>query len=220
MERWASFDCYGTLIDWESGTEETLARLWPNEDSARLLARYHEVEPTVQAGSGMPYREVMARALRAIATQDGLELSVANEDALGEALPSWRVFPEVPTALAEIRSRGWGFAILSNTDPDFLATSIRRIGVEPDLTITAAEAGSYKPAPGHWNAFRERSGADAARHVHVGASLFHDIEPAAWLGIQAVWINRLGERSELPRAAELTDLSGLPEALDRILPAR
>ncbi|TMK81505.1 MAG: HAD family hydrolase [Actinobacteria bacterium] len=155
-----------------------------------------------------------------MATQDGLELSVANEDALGEALPSWRVFPEVPSALAEIQSRGWGFAILSNTDPDFLATSILRIGVEPDLTITAAEAGSYKPAPGHWNAFRERSGADPARHVHVGASLFHDIEPAARLGILAVWINRLGERSELPRAAELTDLSGLPEALDRILPAR
>jgi 2-haloacid dehalogenase len=131
-----------------------------------------------------------------------------------------RVFPEVPAALAEIRSRGWGFAVLSNTDPDFLAASIRRIGVEPDLAITAAEAGSYKPARGHWNAFRERSGADPARHVHVGASLFHDIEPAARLGIPAVWINRLGERSELPRAAELTDLSGLPEALDRILPAR
>ena len=130
------------------------------------------------------------------------------------------MFPEVPAALAEIRSRGWGFAFLSNTDPDFLAASIRRIGVEPDLAITAAEAGSYKPAPGHWNAFRERSGADPARHVHVGASLFHDIEPAARLGIPAVWINRLGERSELPRAAELTDLSGLPEALDRILPAR
>jgi len=207
MERWASFDCYGTLVDWESGTEETLARLWPNEDSARLLARYHDVEPTVQAGSGMPYREVMARALRAIATEDGLTLDPSDEDALRRALP-------------DIKGRGWGFAILSNTDPDFLAASIRRIGVEPDLAITAAEAGSYKPAPGHWNAFRERSGADPVRHVHVGASLFHDIEPAARLGIPAVWINRLGERSELPRAAELTDLSGLPEAIDRILPAR
>jgi 2-haloacid dehalogenase len=220
MERWASFDCYGTLVDWEGGTQETLARLWPDEDSARLLARYHEIEPTVQAGSGMPYREVMARTLRAIAREEGLELSLQDEGALGEALPSWRVFPEVPGALDELRSRGWGFAILSNTDPDFLAASIRRIGVEPDLAITAAEAGSYKPAAGHWNAFRERSGADPARHVHVGASLFHDIEPAARLGIPAVWINRLGERSDLPRAAELIDLSGLPEALDRILPAR
>src|SRR5207247_827024 len=105
MERWASFDCYGALIDWESGVAETLARLWPNEDRARLLARYHEIEPVVQAGSGMPYREVMARALRAIATQDGLELSVANEDALGEALPSWRVFPDVPAAPSSPASR-------------------------------------------------------------------------------------------------------------------
>ncbi len=220
MDRWASFDCYGTLIDWESGIEETLARLWPNEDRAKLLARYHDVEPAVQAGSGMPYREVMARSLRAIATEDGLVLAAEDEGALGEALPSWRVFPEVPAALREIRARGWSIAILSNTDPDFLAASFRRIGVEPDLSITAAEAGSYKPAPGHWDAFRERSGADPSRHVHVGASLFHDIEPAARLGIPAVWINRLGERSELPRAAELPDLSGLPEALERILPAR
>src|SRR5207245_10245847 len=122
---------YGTLIDWESGTEETLARLWPNEDSARLLARYHEVEPTVQAGSGMPYREVMARALRAIATEDGLALAPSDEDALGKALPPWRGFPEVPGALRDINARGWGFAMLSNTDPDFLAVPTRPLGLEP-----------------------------------------------------------------------------------------
>lgn len=220
MERWASFDCYGTLVDWEGGVEETLARLWPNEDSAHLLARYHEVEPAIQAGSGMPYREVMARSLRAIAKEDGLELAPEDEGALGATLPSWRVFPEVPGALRDLRARGWGFAILSNTDPEFLAASVSRIGVDPDLTITAAEAGSYKPAPGHWEAFRERSGADPSGHVHVGASLYHDIEPAAQLGIPAVWINRLGERSDLPRGAELPDLSGLPDTLDRILPAR
>lgn len=92
------------------------------------------------------------------------------------------------------------------------------IGVQPDLAITAAEAGSYKPAHGHWNVFRERSGADLDRHVHVGASLFHDIAPAAELGIPAVWINRLGEKSDLLRAAELPDLSDLPATLEGLVP--
>ncbi len=88
-----------------------------------------------------------------------------------------------------------------------------------DLQITAAEAGSYKPAPGHWDRFFEQSGADRARHVHVGASLFHDIVPAGEMGLRTVWINRLGEATNLPRDAELTDLTELPETLDGLVPA-
>jgi 2-haloacid dehalogenase len=88
--------------------------------------------------------------------------------------------------------------------------------VEFDALITAAEAGSYKPASGHWETFLERTGADRTRHVHVAASLFHDIVPCADLEIPAVWINRLRERSELPRAAELPDLAELPATLERV----
>ena len=87
-----------------------------------------------------------------------------------------------------------------------------------DCRITAAEAGSYKPASGHWEQFFQRTGADPAYHVHVAASLFHDIAPAQQLGLTAVWINRLGERSDLPRAAELPDLRGLPDTLNRLVP--
>ena len=89
----------------------------------------------------------------------------------------------------------------------------------PDLTITEADTGSYKPAHGHWERFLERSGANPYGHVHVAASLFHDIAPAAELGIRAVWINRLGETSDLPRAAELPDLTALPDTLDAVIPA-
>ena len=220
MERWATFDCYGTLIDWEAGIGGTLARLWPLEDRARLLSHYHGIEPQIQSGSAMSYREVMARALRAVAEVDGLALSRSDGDALGESLPSWPVFPEAPAALAELRSRGWRLGILSNTDPDLLESSLDRIGVAPDLTVTAADAGSYKPAPDHWERFRQRSGSTPEGHVHVAASLFHDIAPAARLGIPAVWINRLGETSDLPRAAELRDLIALPQALDGLVPAR
>jgi 2-haloacid dehalogenase len=125
----------------------------------------------------------------------------------------------VPGSLSELRDRGWKLAALSNTDPDLLSSSIEALGVPFDLAITASEAGSYKPAPGHWERFFADSGADRSRHVHVAASLFHDIEPASKMGIRAVWINRLGETSDVPRAAELPDLAMLPDTLDEICPA-
>jgi 2-haloacid dehalogenase len=125
----------------------------------------------------------------------------------------------VPGALAELRERGWRLAILSNTDPDLLDASLESIGVPVDLRVTAAEAGSYNPARGHGERFSELSGADPERHVHVAASLFHDIAPCRELGLTAVWINRLAETSDLPRAAELTDLADLPSTLDRLVPA-
>lgn len=218
MDRWATFDCYGTLIDWERGIGDALASLWPGRDRVKLLARYHEIEPRVQAGSALPYREVMARTLEVIAEQEGFDLRPMDREALADSLPAWPEFPEVPGALGDLVARGWRLAILSNTDPDLLAASIVNIGVQPELAITAAEAGSYKPAHGHWILFRERSGADPGRHVHVGASLLHDIEPAAELGIPTVWINRLGEKTDLPMAAELPDLSGLPATLEKLAP--
>lgn len=213
-ERWATFDCYGTLIDWNRGISTEMARLWPEADGERLLARYHAVEPLIQEGRALPYKEVLTRALRAVAAIEGLPLDPQEADALARSLPSWPPFPEVPDALRELRRRGWKLGILSNTDPDLLDASLQRIGVPVDLTITAREAGSYKPALGHWRVFRERVTPEV--QVHVAASLFHDIAPARELGIPAVWINRLGERSELQRAAELPDLTDLPATLDRV----
>lgn len=217
--RWATFDCYGTLVDWNQGIQTTLVRLWPEADAAELLARYHEVEPRVQLGRSLPYREVLRESLQLLAEHEGLELAEDEEYALATSLPRWPVFPEVPAALAELRGRGWRLGVLSNTDPDLLSASLTAIGVPVDLAITAAEARSYKPAHGHWTRFQAEADADAARHVHVGASPYHDLAPAAELGLAAVWINRLGEESELPRAAELPDLCRLPEILDGLVPA-
>ena len=108
-------------------------------------------------------------------------------------------------------------AILSNSDPDLLAASVETIGVEIDLLITAAEAGSYKPAHGHWRAFRQFAHPEPGRHVHVAASPFHDLAPASELGIPAVWINRAGESAEAVSAVELPDLSGLADTLDGLV---
>jgi 2-haloacid dehalogenase len=218
-ERWATFDVYGTLVDWDGGIRATLVRLWPDADSDALLERYHELEPRVQLDGGLPYREVMAQALRLLADSEGLELAGDDEHDLGESLPGWPAFPEVPGELQELRDRGWRLALLSNTDPDLLAASREQIGTPVDTAITAADAGSYKPAHGHWQRFFQRDDVDRDRHVHVAASAFHDLGPAAELGFPAVWINRTGEISDLPREAELADLRGLADTLDRIRPA-
>jgi 2-haloalkanoic acid dehalogenase type II len=212
-DRWATFDCYGTLIDWEGGIRGAVAELWPDADPQRLLEHYHAVEPRIQAGRDLAYREVTARALAAIAAIDALEIPDGRGDAIASSLPSWPPFAEVAGSLREARERGWRLAALSNTDPDLLTASIGAIGVPFDMTITAAEAGSYKPARGHWDAFRERAG-EIDAHVHVAASLFHDIAPCAKMGLPAIWINRLDETSELPRAGELPDLTGLSAALE------
>jgi len=212
-ERWATFDCYGTLVDWEGGIRLAFSELWPDADPHRLLAHYHAVEPRAQAERDLSYREVMARSLAAVAAIDGLEVPEGRGAALAESLPSWPPFPDVPGSLRELRGRGWRLAALSNTDPDLLAASVEGLGVPFDLEITAADAGSYKPALGHWETFRERAGERDA-HVHVAASLFHDVEPCERMGLPIVWINRLGESSPLPRAAELPDLNGLADAVE------
>jgi 2-haloacid dehalogenase len=218
-ERWATFDCYGTLIDWLGGIRATLADLWPEHDAELLLGAYHEIEPEVQRGRSISYREVLTETLVKLAHREGLDLDQDERAALAESLPSWPPFPEVPAALAELRASGWKLAILSNTDPDLLDASLELIGVPVDLRVTAAEAGSYKPAHGHWERFFERTGADRSRHVHVAASVFHDLRPAAELGLRVVWINRLRESTDAPRAAELPDLERLPAALDDLVEA-
>lgn len=219
-ERWATFDCYGTLVDWMSGIRGCFSRLWPDADVDALLTLYHQLEPAVQAGRALPYREVLAETLAAVAVFARLETVPGEEDALGSSLPEWPVFPEVPAALAELRGRRWRLAILSNTDADLLDASLRAIGVPVDLRIVASDIGSYKPAVRHWEAFFAQTGADRDRHVHVAASLFHDVEPAQRLGLRCAWINRLAEESTLPRAAELPDLATLPDTLEALVPDR
>ena len=218
MDRWATFDCYGTLIDWLGGIRAEMQRLFPTCDSGSLLEGYLRAEAEVQDGRAIPYRQVLTEALVGLAHEQGERLSDHESDALARSLPSWPPFPEVAASLASLRDAGWRIAILSNTDPDLLDASLSAIGVPVDLRITAAEAGSYKPASGHWDTFFEATGASRERHVHVAASLFHDVAPAARMGLPCVWINRQAESSDLPRAVELSDLTGLTAVLERICP--
>ena len=131
----------------------------------------------------------------------------------------WRPFAEVAAALEEARARGWRLAILSNTDRDFIAASKAQLGIPFDETIVASEIGSYKPGHRHWSEFFARTHADRKRHVHVAASHFHDVVPAAELGIPSVWINRLGETGDPAPTREQPTLAGLADVLDELVPA-
>jgi 2-haloacid dehalogenase len=215
MERWATFDCYGTLIDWNGGIRLELARVFGDEQADAKLAEYHRVEPEVEQDGTLSYRQVLTEAMRRLGAPAG------SEHGLAESLPAWRPFPEVPHTLEELRSRGWKLAILSNSDDDLIAASQVQLGVPFDEVVVAQEIGSYKPAHRHWEEFFRRTRAPREGHVHVAASLFHDVAPANELGLASVWINRLGEHAPAAGAPtrELPDLLDLPETLDELVAA-
>ena len=219
MERWATFDCYGTLVDWNTGIRSGIEALLGAVRADERLVRYHEIEREIQAATpGASYREVLTLGLERLAEEEGASLPEGEGSLLARSLPDWPVFPDVRPALEEARERGWRLAILSNTDRDLLDASMSAIGVPFDASVVAGEIGSYKPAHRHWEVFREQTGADPAGHVHVAQSVFHDVAPTAELGIPSVWINRREEPAD-PRPAEtLTDLTGLADVLDRIAP--
>jgi 2-haloacid dehalogenase len=211
VERWATFDCYGTLIDWNGGIRRELARIFGEDRADALLVRYHVLEQQLEADGKLSYREVLTKAMRGLAAPPG------EEDALARSLPAWEPFPEVPAALEAARKRGWKLAILSNTDRDFIDASQEQLGVPFELAIVASEIGSYKPRHRHWKRFFEQTRAPREGHVHVAASLLHDIAPANELGLRSVWINRLDEQPEPPPTRELSDLSRLPNTLDELV---
>jgi 2-haloacid dehalogenase len=220
--RWATFDVYGTLIDWNAGIGAVLERLYGAERAPELLRRYHELEPEVQAEEFRTYAEVLSLTLERFASEVGYGIPEGESGVLARSLPDWPPYPEVPAALEELRSRGWSIALLSNTDRDLVAASQRALGVPVDLAVVAEDVRSYKPAPAHWERFFELTTADRDRHVHVGASRFHDVAPARQLGLRSVWIDRGGADAD-PHAAEaepdrtLPDLAALPDTLDELV---
>jgi len=204
-DRWATFDCYGTLIDWNDGLRRALG-------SDELLERYHELEPQVQSEDpAASYQDVMTEVAQRLDAGDPAELA--------RSLPSWKPFPDVRPALEQARADGWKLALLSNTDRDFIDASIEQIGVPIELAIVASEIGSYKPAHAHWERFFEQVDIPHDRHVHVAQSHFHDVVPATELGLQNIWINRLGQQAEPAPTRELQDLTRLPDTLDELVPA-
>ncbi|MFN0152528.1 MAG: HAD family hydrolase [bacterium] len=218
---WATFDCYGTLIDWERGITDVLVALLADAgergaeaarlDRHELALRYIECEAGVEDGEYAPYRDVLARACRRVCSEFGVELPAGREEALPRSLPDWLPFEETTETLLALQAQGVKIAILSNVDRDLIAASIAHIGLEPELIITAQDARSYKPAHGHWREFAAKSGASPGNTLHVGASIYHDMIPAEELGYRTVFINRHAEAVvECEPLASLPDLRDLP----------
>jgi 2-haloacid dehalogenase/putative hydrolase of the HAD superfamily len=190
-----TFDCYGTLVDWETGIAEAFRQAAAADgvelQPPSIVAAYHEVEPQIQATEFRPYREVLGETARHVAARLGWELAPEETGFLAESLPDWPVFSDTQPALQRLKSR-FRIAILSNVDDDLLQATGRRIGVDFDWTVTAQRVRSYKPAQGHFaEAVRRVGGRE--KLLHAAQSYFHDIRPAAEFGISAVWVNRKGE---------------------------
>ncbi|MDQ6858931.1 MAG: HAD hydrolase-like protein [Chloroflexota bacterium] len=208
--RWCTFDCYGTLIDWEGGITDALRPLFHAPPARDALAKeYIETEARIESGGYLRYRDILDQAGRALLRAHGID----RPSPLPASLPGWTPFPEVPAALRALQTAGRRIAILSNVDRDLIASSLPKLGIAPDLVITAEDVGSYKPAAGHWKRFAELSGASTADTVHVGASQYHDMVPAAALGYRTVFIDRHGEPLVSSPTRVLRDLAGLPEAV-------
>jgi 2-haloalkanoic acid dehalogenase type II len=216
---WITFDCYGTLIDWEGGVADALAPFLPAPvDRRALAARYIAIEAVVEQETYRPYREVLAEASSRLMAELGHPLPAGQALVLPDSLPRWRPFLEVPTALRALRRAGHRLAILSNVDRDLIAASIPKLGIELDLLVTAQDCRSYKPAPGHWEHFQAKSGASPGRTVHVGASLHHDVVPAGALGYSTIFINRHGEPvAGTTPTRVLPDLGQLPDAVEELV---
>jgi 2-haloacid dehalogenase len=208
---WVTFDCYGTLIDWERGiTDALLPLLREPIERDELARRYIAMEAQVEAEAYRSYRDVLDEAGARVLSS----LGVDAPSPLPASLVRWRPFAEVPASLANLRRRDRKIAILSNVDRDLIASSIAQLGLEPDLVVTAQDCGSYKPAPGHWRMFGERSGAYADVTVHVGASQYHDMRPAASLGYRTVFVDRHGEELMTSPTRVIRDLASLPDVID------
>ncbi|MBV9688216.1 MAG: haloacid dehalogenase type II [Ktedonobacteraceae bacterium] len=214
---WATFDCYGTLVNWEQGMRQALASVIPG-DVSRLLERYYEVEKQVEAEQPFRcYRDVLAETLRRTAGSMGMALAPGDEHVLAKTLPTWPVFSDVDSALRALRAQGWKLAILSNVDRDLISGTLRALPVPFDDVVTAEDVRAYKPALKHFRHFQDKNRVANEDWIHVARSYFHDIVPASQLSIRRVWVNRGGETAPVPLATVvLPDLRDLAPTLQRL----
>src|SRR5579871_194792 len=192
--RLITFDCYGTLIDWENGMLATLrpilSRDGRNVPDKEILELYGEIEAELESGPYLPYRQVLAQAAREMGRRLGVEVSAEEGSAFAESLTRWKPFIDTLPALQSL-ARRFRLGIISNVDDDlFVETRKKLAPVKFDFAVTAQQMRSYKPAHRNFEEAIRRSGLSKDQVLHVGQSLYHDIAPANALGIQNVWVNR------------------------------
>ena len=217
MDRWLTFDCFGTLIDWRHGIRTTGELLFPGH-GADFLDAYIPLEAEVEnEASFKRYRAVLAETSRRAAKQLGVDLKADDSTALVDTIPHWPPFGDVGPALLELRKEGWKLALLTNCDRDLIALTQRRLPASFDAVVTAEDVSAYKPNPAHFKLFQSTFGSSAEAWIHVAQSYFHDIKPTHELGITRIWVNRQGEKDDPSIAdAVISGLADLPGAVSRL----
>jgi 2-haloacid dehalogenase len=190
-----TFDCYGTLIDWETGILEALHRALPGADDPdeRLLEAFARHEAELEAGPYRPYREILATVVRAMASELGQPIDDETAARFGGSVANWPAFQDSPAALADLAAR-YRLGVITNCDDDLFAASEARLGVRFDPVVTAEQTRRYKPNPRGFELAFERIGLPTSRILHVAQSLFHDHVPAKRLGLSTVWVDRRAGR--------------------------
>jgi 2-haloacid dehalogenase len=208
-----TFDCYGTLIDWEAGIlaayRVILDPRWIEAGDDDLLESHARAEAAIEAGDYLRYREVLARSAAAVCAGLGITPTAAELAAFGGSVGDWPAFPDSAAALARLAAR-YRLVVITNCDDDLFAASNRRLGVTFDDVITAQQAGSYKPSHRNFELAFERIGLPRDRILHVAQSLFHDHVPAKELGLSTVWVNR---RHDRPGAGATPPASAAPDVV-------
>ena len=199
-DRWITFDCYGTLLDWQSAFRRLL--------DPRVVEEFHHVEPEVQRElPSASYKDILRECTTRAARRAGVE---ADREALVAGWHTIEAFPDTLVALEYLHQEGWKLGILTNCDDDLFASTLPALGVAPELVVTAEQVGSYKPAPGHFERFEAQSKADRANWLHAAVSWFHDMVPAHDLGLRTVWVDREDTGHDASIVTHrVTDMAGL-----------
>ncbi len=218
-----TFDCYGTLIDWESGilgaVRPVLASRGATPSDADILTQYAMIEPEEEVPY-KPYREVLRATMRRIGEAFGVGLSEAECDALPNSVRDWQAFLETPAALQTLASR-YALGVISNVDDDLFAYTRPKLGVDLNRFVSAQFCRSYKPALRNFRVMLAALELEPRQVLHVAESLFHDVAPASTLGMPTVWVNRRGGRdraaaSRIADAIPDLELGSLMELVQRL----
>ena len=207
---WVTFDCYGTLVDWETGIATAVSQVLQAHgirmSRAEVLALHAGVEPRAQQSQTyLEYRRVLREVMAAIGAELGFRCTASELDCLVETLPGWPVFPDTVDALNALKTR-YKLAVISNVDDDLFDGTAEALGVEFDAVVTAQQVRSYKPDLRNFDAASARIGVAYDRWLHVAESLYHDIGPANRLGIASVWVNRSNRGGGTRHADAVPDL--------------
>ena len=206
-----TFDCYGTLVDWETGILDAIRPILSAHKAhlsdVGILRMYGEIEAEEESGPYQPYKEVLRAVVRGFGTRLGFVPSEKEQHSLPNSLANWKPFPDTVAALRQLKQQ-FKFGILSNIDDDLFSATAPQLEIGFDLVITASQARAYKPSLDIFRLAQKKIGLPQEQWLHAGQSIYHDVIPAQSLGIATIWVNR---PSPLPNSGAAKPAQGKPD---------